>query len=190
MRYPLLFILVAPCLLTAQSIYLNNPSFEDAAQDATVPTGWFGCEVDSTPDVLPGQWGVYGEASDGDTYLGMITRGDGSREAIGQRLKQPLQLEQCYGFTIDVARSKTYASYNKPVKLRVWGGVNKCDQSQLLWETDVVEDIDWEEIKVEFTSQQAIRYIRFEAFYKEGRHPWMGNILIDNISAIKKCIRA
>ena len=68
-------------------IYLRNPSFEsDAPQDATMPSSWLGCNMGTTPDILPGFWGVMQEASDGNNFLGLITRRDGTYEAIAQRL--------------------------------------------------------------------------------------------------------
>ena len=76
--------ILLPIALSSQ-IYLTNASFEGEPQDATVPTGWFACELGTTPDILPGFWGVYSESSEGETYLGLITREDGTFESIGQR---------------------------------------------------------------------------------------------------------
>ena len=90
-------------------IFLDNASFEGEPQDATTPVGWLPCERGTTPDILPGPWGVYQEASDGDTYVGLITRDDGTWESIGQRLKQTLQPKDCYTFFLDLAHSNTYA---------------------------------------------------------------------------------
>src|SRR5689334_15278944 len=55
--------------LFSQVIELFNPSFEDTPQDATMPQGWTGCKEGTTPDILPGFWGVYTPPSDGQTYV-------------------------------------------------------------------------------------------------------------------------
>ena len=171
-------------------IFFENASFEGKPQDATVPVGWHACAAGTTPDILPGYWGVYQEASDGDTYVGLITRDDGTWESIGQRVKQTLKAKECYAFTLDLAHSKTYSGYNKPLKLRIWGGQNKCDKTQLILETDFIKHTDWETYDVQFYVRKDLNYVILEAFYTETRFSYKGNILIDNLSPIKKCPRA
>lgn len=178
-----------PLFLLGQ-VYLNNASFEGPPQDATVPAGWFPCELGTTPDIMPGPWGVYQEASEGDTYVGLITREDGTWESIGQRLPQALQPKECYTFTLELAHSNTYAGYNKPLGVRIWGGASKCQKNQLLFKTGLIKNTDWEEHEAQFVPKQHIRYILIEAYYKDGAFSYQGNILIDNISPIKKCVRA
>ncbi|MDX1939047.1 MAG: hypothetical protein SFU99_00765, partial [Saprospiraceae bacterium] len=118
-----------------------------------------------------------------------ITREDGTFESIGQRLKTALKVDTCYHFTIDLAHSDTYAGYNGSLKIRIWGGTTKCQKNQLLLESKFVEHTDWETYKIEFKPKNTINYILIEAFYKDGRFSHQGNILIDNISAIRKCVR-
>lgn len=191
-----LFILTLLCFCSLHSlpgqklIYFDNPSFEGEPSDATVPVGWLPCEEGTTPDILPGFWGVYREASEGDTYLGLITRGDGTWESITQRLENTLKKEECYQFTLDLARSATYNQYNRPIKLRVWGSTFKCEKKQLLLETDFIQHAFWKPYELSFYAKSPLNYIIFEAFYEEGifRHP--GNILLDNLSPIKRCPRA
>jgi hypothetical protein len=175
--------------ISAQS-YIKNPSFEGNPQDATVPAGWFVCEEGSTPDILPGPWGVYGEAADGDTFLGLITREDGTWESIGQRLSSPLRPNECYTFSLELAHSKTYAGYRNPLRLRVWGGATKCSKDQLLLETGFMRKAEWSAYEAEFVVKKPIHYIVIEPYYKDGKFSYQGNILIDNLSSIKKCIRA
>ena len=187
------FILGLALLLStnlAAQIHLQNASFEGESQDATVPVGWHACARGSTPDILPDVWGVYTEPSDGDSFLGLITREDGSFESIGQRLPVYLKKDTCYAFSLDLAFSKTYAGYNKPIKLRIWGGKRKNDTRQLLLETDFIEHTDWKRYVVSFFAKQKIKYLIFEAFYVNEPVPRRGNILLDNISAIKKCDKA
>ncbi len=171
-------------------LYFTNGSFEGERQDAVVPSGWNACELGTTPDILPGFWGVYQEASDGDTYVGLITRGDGSWESIGQRLSHSLKLLECYKFTVDLAQSKTYADYNEPVRLMIWGGSGRCNKEQLLFQSKKIDHNYWKTYEVKFNVKVPINYIIFEAYFEEKGKVVRGNILIDNLSPIKMCPRA
>src|SRR5687768_475766 len=53
-----------------------NPSFEGPPQTDAAPSPWIPCNTFSTPDTQPGSWNVTKTASDGNTYLGLVTRGD------------------------------------------------------------------------------------------------------------------
>jgi len=175
----------------AQSITLNNPSFEDEPSDATTPMGWFECTESTTPDIFPGYWGVYEEASDGDTYLGLIIREDRSYEAIGQRTSAAMLTEKCYKFTIDLAHSNTYAGYNAPAKLRIYIGSSKCSQGQMVFQSDLIKHTDWKTYLIEFTPKEESHYIFFEAVDKKGIILGSkGNILLDAVSNIDICTKA
>lgn len=189
------YVLLASAVLAFQlemssQVHLKNSSFEGKPQDATVPVGWLACEPGSTPDILPGVWGVYQEPAHGTSYVGLITREDGTWESIGQRLETPLEKGQCYRFHLFLSTAKTYAGYGQPIKLRIWGGGEKCAKQQLLWESPLVTHRYWVQYTVEFSTLLAVRYIILEAFHQEGVFSYKGNVLIDQISAIVKCIRA
>ncbi len=196
MRVFYLFISLAfsPIILSSQDIRLENPSFEGEPQDATVPTGWMPCEAGTTPDILPGPWGVYQEASDGDTFLGLITRADGTYESIGQRLTTPLKKGECYSWSLDLAHSNTYAGYNQPLQLRIWATLSRCSasdsSSQKLYESNLlIEHSEWKTYSFSFFSESEYNYIIIEAFVP-GNGAARGNILIDNCSKIIPCKRA
>ena len=147
-------------------------------------------EEGTTPDILPGYWGVYTQPSDGNTYLGLITRGNGTWESIGQRLSGPLKKGSCYAWSLDLAHSDTYSGHNGPVKLRVWVSKVKCQKDQLIFESPVIEHTDWETYKVKFTANEDFQYILLEAFHSEEEFSYKGNILIDRLRAIQGCDRS
>ncbi len=175
--------------LNAQ-ITLVNPSFEDQPGDATTPQGWFVCENYTTPDILPGYWGVNNEPVDGDTFMGIITRQDGSFESIGQKMSQSMAKDYCYSFDIDLAHSKTYAGFNKPIKLRIWLGTSKSGRDQLIFESKFIDHAEWRTYTIDFTTKGTYRYIRIEAFYEEGDFSHKGNLLLDNMTVITRCNKA
>ena len=199
MKYLPLFFLIFFCTLSvhlaAQKdavniIRLENAGFEDEPSDATVPAGWHPCAEGTTPDILPGPWGVYNEPSEGDTFMGLITRQDGSFESVGQRFSTPLLKNECYRFRIDLAHSKTYTGYNRPLKLRIYGAETRCDKLQLLGKTGFIEHTDFRGYDFIFTPETNLNYIVIEAYYKSGFYSHMGNILLDNMSVVKRCPRA
>ena len=178
-----------PFITDAQAIELANASFEGEPRDATVPQGWMACKEGTTPDILPGYWGVYLDPSDGDTYVGLITRGNNTWESIGQRLSAPLEKGDCYSFSLDLAHSDTYSGYNGPLKLRIWASKLKCQKDQLIYESPQIEHLDWKTYEVRFTAKSEYRYILFEAFHSEKPFSFEGNILIDRIQVIGSCDR-
>ena len=170
-------------------IKLSNPSFEGAPHDAQVPEGWHACGFHSTPDILPGPWGVYQEAYEGDTFLGLITREDNTWEHIGQQLSSPLKKDECYTFSVKLARSNGYVGYNKPLKFRIWGGTKRCHKSQLLGHTVAINHNEWKTYKFNFFVDDDYDYIVIEAYYS-GKVPYRGNLLVDACSDFETCIRA
>ncbi len=187
----LLMVCLVFSLYTVAQVNLDNNSFEGTPKDAEMPNGWHSCNPGTTPDILPGPWGVVLEASDGNTFMGLITRDNGEWEAVGQRLRKPLTAKGCYTFTLDLAHSKTYNNYNNSIKLKIWGGKSRCTKDQLLTESKVITHSDWETYEFSISPEDTINYIIFEAFFGDDRiKPWKGNILIDNCSEIRKCDRA
>jgi len=177
-----------PSLLLGQEIRLANPSFEGVPSDATMPQQWSGCQRGSTPDILPGFWGVYLEPYEGESYIGLITREDGSFESIGQKLSSPFKKDECYRFTVELAHSNTYANYNLPIRLRIWGAKTRCSKDQLLAETTSIKHLDWKTYPLQFVAEEEFPYVIIEAYYTKGVYfPYRGNLLIDNISIFKLC---
>ena len=190
-RIFLLSLLVCLSNLIFGQVRVENASFEGEAQDATTPVRWHECSAETTPDILPGFWGVTTEPADGETYMGLITRDIGTWEAVGQRLPEPLVKDMCYEFSVDLAHSSTYAGYNLPVKLLIWGSRVRCDRSQKLGEVPYIDHTNWKEYKFEFTAEEDFPYIIIEASYIDGlSFPYKGNVLIDNCSAFQPCKRA
>ncbi len=171
-------------------ITLSNPSFEDEPKDATTPVQWNSCGSYSTPDILPGYWEVTQKPVNGKTFLGLITRSDGTNEWIGQKLSGTLKKNDCYSFTVTLARSDTYANYNRPVILKVWGGTTLCEKKQLLAQTTAIKHTDWKEYEFIFLPKMDFDYVIIEAFFtKDSYYPYKGNLLIDHCSTIDKCDR-
>ena len=188
-----IFLIVLFSFFTTPNIYaqitLSNGSFEDPHADATTPSGWFSQNQKTTPDILPEFWGVYLEPQDGNSYVGLITRPDGSYESIGQRLEESLNAEQCYRFSIQLAHSKTYANYSSPIAIQIWIGNKRADYKQMIFESPLIQSEEWREFEIEFKALEKSSYFIIRAYHPKLDNGIKGNILIDNISNIYFCDR-
>ncbi|MFT5645566.1 MAG: hypothetical protein ACI976_000239 [Aureispira sp.] len=172
-------------------ILLNNPSFDGEPHDAITPKGWTACGLDSSPDILPGPWGVYQKPTHGNTFIGLITREDNTWEALGQKMSKSFKEERCYKFKIDLASSPAYAGYAKPTCLRVWAGNSACDRAQLIGISPTIDHYEWKTYDFLFSPKEDYKYIIIECYYKQpSLNYYKGNLLIDNISAFEMCDRA
>ncbi len=192
----------------ADVIRLDNPSFEGVPHVGSDPGDgprlWVDCGKDgeTPPDVQPSYdpkelfFGVTTKPNEGRTYVGMVVRENDTNEGIGQRLKVPLEMNKCYTFSLDLAKSPRYISPNpknpkemfnhsKPVKIRIWGGEDYCRKRELLDESTLVNHPDWRKYNFRFEPQRTHKFILIEAFFRQPTlFPYNGNVLIDNASAI------
>ncbi len=192
------------------NVFMINPSFEDIPHMGTPDTyikDWTDCGLykfvkESPPDIHPakdgkGFWENNLPAADGATYLGMVVRDNNTYESVGQKLSSPLIKNQCYSFTIYLARAARYVSlthmtqapgnYTTPIVLRIWGGRHSCEEFELLAESDAVDNSSWQINNFTIKPKRDIQYITFSAFYKTPTlFPYNGNILVDGASSFKR----
>jgi len=202
------------------TIILINPSLEgEVKMGSTINgyelmNGWLDCSpylfpTESPADVHPnGIFEVTKMAHEGETYIGMVVRENGSFEAITQKLNVPLQENECYIMSLFLARSDEYVSryYRQtgskskfngrkqsrmPTKgqagasiFRLYGGDRACN-GDLLAETNLIEHTDWKKYKIVFKAPASIEYLTFSAFFGDSGEPtYRGNLLMDHISPI------
>jgi hypothetical protein len=192
-HYIVFFFLLLTSQMAAQlkPVVLENGSFEGIPHDAVTPTGWDECGLDSSPDILPGPWGVYQKPTNGNTFLGLITRENNSWEALGQKLRKPFKKNKCYKFKVDLSSSPAYAGYSKPTRLRVWVSNSSCERIQLIATSPTIDHYEWKSYEFLFSTEDDYKYIIIECYYKEpSLDYYRGNLLIDNITAFEMCDRA
>lgn len=208
------YLLLCLCMMLAvwgygqrAEIAINNASFEDVPHRGTLGgaqsqiKGWYDCgqlqfPTETPPDIHPiNAWQVTKEASDGDTYLGMVIRDNDTWEAVTQRLQMPIENGKCYAFNVDLSRSNYYISgskksrslenYTEPAVLRIFGGTGVCGRQELLGESTTVTNDEWRTYEFKFEPQRTVHYITIEAFYKTpSLFPYNGHILVDKASTI------
>lgn len=183
-------LLISCTSLTSQVIF-RNASFEDTPGPDKTPSGWVNCSRGTTPDIMPGPWNVTRPASDGSTFLGLITRSDGTYESIGQKIEATLDTEECYFFSFQLCRSNEYVNFNLPIRLKIYLSNNQCDRGQLIFNSNTITSTQWKKETILFVPEDAYDHIIFEAYYANGVYiQYNGNLLLDDISPIKICPRA
>ncbi|MGK0365812.1 MAG: hypothetical protein ACI85O_002880 [Saprospiraceae bacterium] len=201
-----LFLFSSLCCSAQEEIFLENPSFKDFPRLSHTPSHWYDCgfpgesQVNIHP-VSESKFSVNSPASHGVSYLGMVTRENETWESIGQRLSQPLIGGKTYSFSIHLAKSATYLSsissgvtypierkkinFATPIILRIWGGRGYCNKEELLAESSLISNTDWQDFFFTLHPKTDFPYITFKAFYElPSSFPYNGNILLDNASSI------
>ena len=183
----------------AVTIKLNNPSFEDEPSPARTPKGWSNCGFDgeSPPDVqISGAFGCSKHAFNGQTYMGLVVRDNGTWEAVGQKLKKPLLKDIKYSFSIRACQSENYismsrltgdsANYTMPAVIKVWGSDSSlCERKELLAQSQPIDFRDWKKLKFTLSPKNNYSYFMIEAYYiKVLKYAYNGNILVDKLSKI------
>ncbi|MBK8492744.1 MAG: hypothetical protein IPL49_18120 [Saprospirales bacterium] len=174
-------------LFAQDRIALDNPSFEDTPRAGALPSGWdeanCGPPDQTPPDIHPNDlppyhfFGVKLRAYEGWSYLGMVVRETGSREAVTQKLAIPLEANGRYAFSLFLARSDTYVSgipgdayrqadFTQPAVLQIWGGMEPCETGELLALTVPVENTSWLEYAFTLEPTQPWTYLTFEASWE------------------------
>ncbi|MBL4625097.1 MAG: hypothetical protein JKY42_08165, partial [Flavobacteriales bacterium] len=191
---PFSFLLICN---TAVAQYVPNGSFEGRIGMERIPDGWVPCDWLSTPDTHPAsRFNVDQEASDGETYLGLVTRGGlgpykHTYETIGCQLLDALLIDSCYTLSLDLAlcyncgrtiNDDEWLSYWNPVILKIYGGYKTCPVEELIYTSKPIEHTDWLTYGTSFSPEITnYSHIRIEAHFV-GDDTYLGNILIDNLT--------
>ncbi len=186
-------------------IIIQNGSFEGIPQCCVAPPAWTDCgfKGETPPDIQPALdyyqqplFDVTKKPFNGNTYLGMVVRDNDTYERVAQRLTKPLLKGKCYTFSIHLATSPSYKSasnsnptelkqYTTPIVLQIWGGIGLCNQKELLAQSSLITNHEWQAFEFEFRPKQDITVFELSAYYKTPiLMPYNGNLLLDNASNI------
>lgn len=187
-----------------QEIKLENPSFEGKPATGVIGynpvVGWIDCgkSGESPPDIQPNAgFSVFRPAQSGNTYVGLVTRDNDTWEGLSQKLASPMEAGACYNFSANICKSATYRSltrttkreedFTKPIKFRIWGGNNPCEKSQMLAESPLISNTEWQQFSFKLQPSKSYTYISIEAYYNTPvLLPYNGNILVDGLSSLVK----
>lgn len=178
-------------------IYLRNPSFEDEPRRSKTPLGWYLCGPPNhtPPDVHPRNlFEVKQAPADGVTYLGMVARGDGTAEAIGQHLSAVMQAGT-YQLDFYAAVSGEYFSYSEavgqlvhfdaPLHLAIYGSSQPCGQEQLLGRSVLINHLEWKSHRLILQVRQPVTRLLLKVEHPRGDTlPRHGSMLLDGLSPL------
>jgi len=206
-----LFLLFTNIVQGQDTIYFKNPSFEGAATMGGLNTwnlsDWTDCGQflfpnDSSPDVHSKNsniWGVSKKPQDGKTFLGLVTRFDGSFESVSQTLATELKAGHCYSMSIYLCQSPIYDSRTRrsteskekfvtPTTLRIWGGNKICERTEKLHESEPKETNEWTLYTFIIQPLNNLTYLSIETYLPREQHQfpeaYNGHLLLDHLSPI------
>lgn len=176
-------------------ISLLNPSFEDKAPAIKAPQGWFdaGFDGESPPDIQPGFFGCTQPPLHGESYLGLVTRDNGTWERVGQKLSSPLLKDSLYTFSTCLSVSAEYKSlsrvserltnYKGPVVLRIWAVNPEERTAELLAESPEITNAQWVRYIFHLLPvRNDADILLLEVYYASERQASNGHLLMDNCS--------
>lgn len=179
------------------TIPIFNASFEAVLPYIVNDTAdWVDCGFLSEAPIQfqPGAYEVDKPAFEGKTYFSMVVRDNFTWDAVGQRLRVPLQPGRCYRLMIHLAQSPYYTAvspvfgsrvrYKNPIRLLLWGGRKFCQAGQLLAQTELIKNKDWQSYELVFTPKVEITHIAFQAYYLNPMVAYNGHLLMDFASPI------
>jgi hypothetical protein len=143
-----------------------------------------------------GLYRVQLSAADGQTYVGMVCRDNGTFESIGQQLPTPLAGGQCYRWQGQAARTTRYLSiarstlrpddFSAPVRLAFYGGTDACADDYLLGESDSIRFADWQLLTVILRVPATSTHLRIGVLPFDTTAA-NGHVLLDHLQPLVPC---
>ncbi len=178
---------------TAGAQFFSNPSFEGNPGLSVAPPTWHGFDAHSTPDTEPLPCDYF-TASDGDTYLTLVTRGEQSdfpstSENVITSLLHAIEAGKYYKITLDLASREDvgifsweegFTAYNAPLHLLVYGSPDGTQKGELLAESEEITQAEWNNHTLIMAPLDYASSLILEAENLPGSDGW-GNILLDNL---------
>jgi len=197
----IIFLSFGNTTFAQDTIHLQNPSFErDRPIKNIIPQAWKSCgwRHESPPDVhskMTTHYQVRHHPQKGKNFLGLVVRSNFTKEAIAQKLEQPLKKNKTYQMSLHVAKAEKLISkdsktrqksnYTTPAVIRLWGINHKCETQELLFESNPIDSPEWKKLEIEFIPKMQHKHLMIEAFFSKIKdEPYNGHILLDNISLI------
>jgi gliding motility-associated-like protein len=173
--------------------YFINPSFEGIPGISIPPPAWEPFDPSATPDTEPLPCDHY-PASDGDTYLTLVTRGAGTGsgaagESVVTSLLLPLEQGKYYRLSVDLASrddlghftwEEGYMAYTVPVILRIHASAGGSVKGELLAESEAITHHVWENHSFILIPESVSASLVMEVATAGGSPGW-GNLLLDRL---------
>lgn len=212
-RLTVILLLNIPFYLSGQvEIPLLNPSFEENGEpqiggitpkysdgfvqpEPTEILYWndAGQEGETPPDIHSAEtdfFRVKHAPFEGRFFLGMVTRANGTYEALSQALSSPIVPGNTYQLSFAAAQAEEYVARTRtdpvpqvfvaPTVLRVWGANSQTRQFEVLAESPVIDHIDWKVYILSFSPKEdSYDNIIIGAYWYDPDKYTKGHLLLD-----------
>ncbi len=174
-----------------------NDGFEGIPIQAEPPSPWNNCnDGSSSVDTQPGYFNNYVFPSQGRTYISLVTRDigtPGTVETVWADLLTPFQINKKVELSIDLSLSYDFEgsfdfydySFTSPCVLQVIGFNGDCSapqQSELLWQSEVLTNYSWLTFHVEVIPTVAtFSNLAIRPFFSIADYWTNSAVLVDNL---------
>ena len=190
----LIIFLLASNFAQAQldTIYVMAPSFEDISEDNET-NYWTDCG-DARELAFPvfdnsgRQFGVTAKAFEGDYFVGLVVRKNGTTEGMSQYLDKQLLAGKIYQFSVLLRAPKVFTNqgidFAHPVIFEVYGGSDACTTDELLAFTEAVTEKEWMQFDFVLEPTDDFDWLSLRVGFLDNRAPYNGSVLLDYVSDI------
>lgn len=186
--------------------FLSNTSFETKTigqstnKNKTIMLAWNDCGIylqskESPFDIHPKSTGAWANnqfsPSDGESYIGLVARENGTRESISQPLLKKLDIDKTYSFNIDITSlDKNFANhrsqnpeflFDQNLEIQIWLSTDPCKQDQLIYSKKIDYRNEWKTHHVSFKPNKTHTHLMITCNPIGHFEKVLGNIMIDNI---------
>ena len=187
----LVILLVTTGMVRGQ--YFENPSFEGEPGIGNTPPGWFPADEHSTPDTEPVDCDHFA-ATDGSTFMTLVTRGTGHPEAFGREsagvtLLETLSPGHYYELSVDLASrddlghftwEEGFVAYTAQVSLKIYQGLDQFRKGALLGSSGPVTNPAWDRFSFILFPGSPVESLILEVF-PMSEDDVSGNLVLDRI---------
>jgi len=176
----------------SDTIYIMDPSFEDISNDNEAYY-WTDCG-DSTEQSFPifkngdGQFSVSEKSFEGDYFIGLMVREDGTTKGISQYLHKPLTAGKIYQFSVLLRLPSVFENqetdFFNPVVFEVYGSMDACSQDKLLAFSTPVTEQKWMQFDFILEPTDDFDWLTLRVGFMDNMEPYNGSVLIDYVSDI------
>lgn len=178
-------------------VITSNDGLEGTPMQGTPPPAWNNCnDGHSTVDTQPGFFHNYSAASQESTYISMVTREvsqPGTVETVWANLLIPFEKDKCYSFSVDLSLSHDFYGtfgwddyyFDNPCVLQILGFNGDCNSpqdSELLWQSNVLSNFNWQTFDVSVKPLKAtFQNIAIRPFFSPATNFKNSVVFVDNL---------
>ena len=174
------------------TIYIMEPSFEDVS-DENEAYYWTNCG-DAKELIFPifnngdEQFDVTAKSFEGDYFIGLVVRENGTTEGLSQYLHEPLLAGKIYHFSVLLQAPEVFTyhttDFAHPIVFEVYGSSDACSLDELLAFTEPVTKQEWMQFDFTLEPTEDFNWLTLRVGFMDNQEPYNGSVLMDYVSDI------